>query len=93
MIVRQSTCADFCRREAADVLRVHTIMNSLFRPWRFSRGNRGFKVCDSQINPGAFQFAQRIAPDVVGTQWAGYQSIGFLGKSDILSRIAHIRFV
>src|SRR5205814_6648330 len=93
MIVRQSACADFCRREAADVPRVHTIMNSFFRPWRFSRGNRGLKVCDSQIDLGAVQFAQRIAPDVIDAQWARYRSAGFLSKSDILARIAHMRLV
>src|SRR5881394_1141645 len=93
MIVRQSACVDFCRPEAAKVLRVHAVMNSFYRPGRFSRGNGGLQICDSQIDPGAFQFAQRIAPDVIGAQWARYRSVGFLSKSDILARIAHMRLV
>src|ERR1700745_1490327 len=91
MIVRQSACADFRRREAAYVLRVHAIMNSFFRPWRLSRGNGGFLIRDSQTNPDAVQFAQRIAPDVIDAQWARYRSVGFLSQSDILTGITHIR--
>src|SRR5438046_9049198 len=93
MIVCQSACADLCGGEAANVLGVHPIMNPFFRPWRSSRGDSGLQICDSQINLGAFQFAERIAPDVVETQRARYRSVGLLGKSDILARIAHIRLI
>src|SRR5206468_11884998 len=93
MIVCQSACADLCGGEAANVLGVHPIMNPFFRPWRFSRRDGDLQVYDSQIDPGAFQFAQRIAPDVIDAQWARYRSIGLLGKSDILARIAHMRLV
>src|SRR6266568_8682735 len=93
MIVCQSACADLRSGEAANVLRMHPIMNSFFWPWRFSRGDSVLQICDSQIDLGAFQFAQRFAPDVVETQRARYRSVGLLGKSDILARIAHIRLI
>src|SRR5438034_10354368 len=68
-------------------------MDPFVRPCRFSRGDCSLKVYDSKIDCGAVKFLQRIAPDVIEWQWARYRAVGILCQSDVIARIAHIRFV
>jgi len=59
----------------------------------FQPSDGSFQVYNSQIEATALQFLQRVPPDVIGAQRAWYRSCGFLSKSDILTRIAHIRLI
>jgi len=68
-------------------------MDPFVGPCRFSRGDRSLKVYDSKIDCGAVKFLQRIAPDVVKWQWTWYRAVGILCQSNVIARIAHIRFV
>ena len=79
--------------QTANILRMHAIMNSFAGPWRFSRGDGGLQVYDSKVDLCSLQFLQSITPDIINSQWTPYGSVRFLGKMDILTRVAHIRFV
>ena len=68
-------------------------MDSFAGPWRFRPGDRGLKVYDSQIDSRIFKYWKSIAPDVIEAERTRYWAVSFLRKSDILARIAHIRFV
>src|SRR6266496_5182543 len=93
MIVCQSACADASGREAANILRVHTVMNSFAGPRCFGRGDGSLEIDKSEIHLCVLQFSQRIAPDVIEAQWSRYRSVSFLRKIDILTRITHVRLV
>ncbi len=93
MIIGQAARADASGDEAADVGRVHPIMDPFVGPWRFGRGDGGLQVCNSKINRSALELHQRMAPDVIETERPRYWSVRFLCKRDVLARVAHVRFV
>ena len=68
-------------------------MNSFPWPRTLRRCNGGLQVYDSQVDLGPLQFLQRIAPDVIEVHWPWYGAVRFLGKIDILLRVAHVWFV
>jgi hypothetical protein len=68
-------------------------MDSFVGPRRSSRGYGSLEVYNSKIEFGLIEFPECIAPDVIEAQGTGYRSVCFLGKLDILTRVAHVRFV
>ena len=68
-------------------------MDSFVRPGRLDGRDGRFQINNSQIDRPAFQFLQRSTPDVIEGHRPRNRAVGFIGKIDIVARIANVGLV
>lgn len=89
MVVRQRAAVGPSRREQADVVRMHAVVDALAWPGRTARGDRGLEVDDPQVGPARIEFGQRGTPAIAGVNRRGDRPADPLGQPHIVARVAH----
>jgi hypothetical protein len=90
VIVRKSADVDASGDEAVDVLRVHPIMDALFRPEVTTPRHTRLQVDDPSVRGDAFQFLARVAANVFGRDRTRNRTVRFFTERDIIARVTNV---
>jgi hypothetical protein len=92
VVVRQRAAVGSRRGEAADVRRMHAVVDALVHPVIAAR-DRGLQVDDSGVRFRAREFGERIAPDIRIVDPARNGAARALREAHVVDRVVEIAFV
>jgi hypothetical protein len=93
VIVRQDANVDASGCEATDVRWMHSIVDALATPEFLVRSDARLEIDDPSVRSDAFQFVERIAPDVSGRNRTLDGTAGLFGQRNVIARVAYVWFV
>jgi hypothetical protein len=90
VIVREDTRVDPRGRQHADILRVHSVVDSLPRPSVFSHGHARFEIDDPRRWREAREHTERDAPDVLEADVPRDRAIQSFRQAHVCARVTNI---
>src|SRR5438132_7758740 len=93
VIVREHRAVNRSGVEHVHIRRMHSIVDSFFRPRMIRRRDCGLEIDDAHARLQTTKHIERVSPDVLGRRFARNGTIFPLGKLDIALRRAHVALV